>query len=214
MKTPTAPCRTVLVDDHRVFAFALGKHIGAMPNFELSALASDGIEGLEKCSGLQPDLAILDVKIPKMDGLDLATILRQQFPGMRILILSAMLDPMTLDRARKIGVHGFVDKSQPFEIFEVALKAISEGGHYFSETFIDAEQAHHRSPRAYHKLLSPRQQLIVGLIGSGKSNRQIAEQLGLSIRTIESHRYRIIQILDLENPKELFRYAIENGFAV
>lgn len=211
MNEPRTSCRTLLIDDHMVFAFALGKHLDSMPFFELVGTASDGIEGLEQCRALQPDLAVIDVKIPKMDGLELSEIIRRQIPTMRILILSGMLDPVTLNRARKIGVHGFVDKGQPFQILEIALERISQGQEYFSAAFTSAEHQHHGSPNAYHKLLSDRQLQILGLIANGKTNKQVGEELKLSVRTVESHRYRIVQILQLENPKELFRYAIDHG---
>ncbi|MDB4798446.1 response regulator transcription factor [Verrucomicrobia bacterium] len=211
MKKPKKACRILLVDDHKVFAFALGKHIDSIPQFELLGTASDGIEGLEKCNALRPDLAVIDVRIPKMDGLELADILLRQLVPTRVLILSGMLDPVTMNRARKIGVHGYVDKAQPFEILEIALIKLSEGLSYFSESFINAEQQHHRSPDAYHKFLSDRQIQILGLVANGKTNKQIADNLELSVRTVESHRYRMLQILELENPKELFRYAIDHG---
>ena len=118
-----------------------------------------------------------------------------------------------LNRVRAVGVHGFVDKSQPFEVFEKAIEEVAQGRSYFSESFLQAERDEHQNPKAYHKLLSDRQQQILGLVANGKSNKEMASELDLSVRTVESYRYRMLQILELKSPKELFRFAIENGIA-
>ena len=204
-------CRTIIVDDHRVFAYALGIYIESSPQFDLIGTAANGISGLELCRKLVPELVVLDVKLPKLNGLELTKILRPQFPELRILMLTAMLNPATINTVRRLKVNGFVDKAQPFDVFEEALKRIAAGDDFFSDSFLQAERKLKLDPQAPAKLLSNQQQRILALVAQGQSNREIAENLGLSVRTIESHRYRMLQILNLKSPKELFRYAFENG---
>lgn len=205
------PCRIAIVDDHRIFSTVLSKYIDANPNFEVAGLAADGAMGLELCQRENPEMAVLDIKIPKMDGLELAKTLIQKNPDIKILMLTGIKDPAVISRVRQIGALGFVDKSEPFEILEAALNQVSQGNVYFSKSFLEAERTHHLDPNGYTKLLSPKQIKILGAVANGKSNKLIAEELGLSVRTVESHRYRMVQILGLENPKKLFRYAIDHG---
>ena len=172
-----------------------------------------GVEAVELIVKSKPDVVILDLSLPDMDGFNVAEKVLKANPGLRILMLSSHCDDYTLFRVEKSGVHGFLDKnSNTVEILKEALKAVAEGRIYFSQAFQAARLARRNDPRSFIKLLSDWERAILSLIGQGLSDEEIGERLNLSPRTVQTHRSNILRKLNLKGTPKLIAFAVENGF--
>jgi DNA-binding NarL/FixJ family response regulator len=205
------PWKTVLVEDQALLRNVLSKTIQLDERFHWVGDAEDGANGLSLCETHHPHLLVTDLHLPVMDGLELArqTLLRS--PGTRILVLTNLKDPYTLHQLQEIGVHGYVEKDQPLEIFEEAMVEVASGYTYFTALLHRNLAQLEADDRSFVKFLSPKEQRVVALVGDGWTNRQIAERLALSVRSVETYRYRIMKRFHFQNASELADYARNQG---
>ncbi|MFT3829433.1 MAG: response regulator transcription factor [Opitutaceae bacterium] len=177
--------------------------------------AGNGADALAVCGQLQPDLLLLDLELPDIDGLDLLDELRRHAAAvLRVLVLSSHTEPFALSRLRSAEIHGFVDKNeQTPETLCAALREVVAGHRYFSATVDRGHAALRADPRAFDKLLSDREQELLRLFGQGLSNDEVAARHGLTPVTARNHRRNIMGKLGIHSTPELIQYAIENGFA-
>jgi len=206
-----APIRIVIVDDHALLAESLGAWIIRQPDLVLAGRAEDGETGYNLCLALKPDLALLDIDLPKVDGLELIRRFVVEMPAMRLLTMSGRMDPYTIWRVSQSGGHGYVEKTANPEILAKAIYAIAAGGTYFSELFQQIKSEWLGQPEAFQKILSDREQEVLRRVVTGDSDEQIAGQLGISVATIGVHRKHIRQKLELHNDRELVAYARKWG---
>ncbi|HTB84322.1 MAG TPA: response regulator transcription factor [Candidatus Sulfotelmatobacter sp.] len=206
-----APIRIVIVDDHALLAESLGAWIIRQPDLVLAGRAEDGETGYNLCLALKPDLALLDIDLPKIDGLELIRRFVVEMPAMRLLTMSGRMDPYTIWRVSQSGGHGYVEKTANPEILAKAIYAIAGGGTYFSELFQKIKGEWLGQPEAFQKILSDREQEVLRRVVTGDSDEQIAAQLGISVATIGVHRKHIRQKLELHNDRELVAYARKWG---
>ncbi len=206
------PWKTVLVEDQALLRNVLAKAIRLDKRFELAADAEDGLEGKKACEELVPDLLITDIHLPGMDGVELASHVLKTLPSVRVLALTNMKDPFTLNRLQEIGIHGYVEKDQPLEILEEAMVEVVSGHTYFTATIMSSQARLSEDPNAFTKILSARDQEILCLVASGTTSKVIGEKLDLSRRSVETYRYRIMKKLGLKSSAELVDYAYKNGF--
>ncbi|MDA7510922.1 response regulator transcription factor [bacterium] len=206
------PWRTILVEDQALLRNVLAKAIRLDQRFELVADAEDGLEGKRVCEELVPDLLITDIHLPGMDGVELAAWVIKALPSVRVLALTNMKDPFTLNRLQEIGIHGYVEKDQPLEILEEAMVEIASGHTYFTATIMSSQARLSDDPNAFSKVLSARDQEILCLVAQGETSKVIGERLELSRRSVETYRYRIMKKLGLKSSAELVDYAYKNGF--
>lgn len=206
------PWQTVLVEDQALLRNVLAKAIRLDARFELAADAEDGLEGKEACEKWVPDLLITDIHLPGMDGVELASHVLKTLPSVRVLALTNMKDPFTLNRLQEIGIHGYVEKDQPLEILEEAMVEVASGHTYFTATIMSSQARLSEDPNAFSKVLSARDQEILCLVASGETSKVIGEKLDLSRRSVETYRYRIMKKLGLKSSAELVDYAYKNGF--
>ncbi|MCU0791441.1 MAG: response regulator transcription factor [Opitutaceae bacterium] len=170
-------------------------------------------EGLALCRLHLPDLVLLDVVLPDGDGLELAPALRTLSPEIKLLALSSHTDEYTLHRAFAAGVNGFVDKNlQTLDLLHEAMRNVLAGEFYASASVHQARARMRADAKSFDKILSEREMELLGHLGYGKTNEEIATQLGLSPRTVRNHRHNIMAKLDLKSTPQLIRYAIEKGF--
>jgi two-component system response regulator NreC len=175
--------------------------------------AGDGASALKQCEELRPDLIILDLELPDMDGLDLLPELRRLSPGAKIIALSTHTDDVTVHRVIQARIEGFVDKNaQPMDVLREAVATVMDGRQYFSPVIREVRLALRNAPAAFNKLLTDREQEVLGQIGLGLTNDEIADQLGLRVVTVQNHRSNIMNKLGLHSSSHLIRYAIEKGF--
>lgn len=175
--------------------------------------AADYRTGAELCRTVRPDIVLLDLDLPDGDGLDLMREIRRDSPGTKIVVLTSHSDDYAIHRCLQEGVAAFVDKcSQPIEVVSEAIAAVAAGGVYFSPMVMRAKNRLREDPHAFTKLLSPREQDILRLLGEGLPNDQVAGRVGVSPQTIHSYRRNIMVKLGIHSTPQLIRYAMEKGF--
>jgi len=204
--------RAILADDHKMFADCLASVL-RREAIDLVDIASDGVETLEKVRQHKPQLLILDLSMPKMNGMEVAQeVLREPFPC-RILVLTADTNQDTITEALRIGIHGYLLKSETITELPIAIQKLMKGEFYVSQHFLGALVRHLRnSGHEKTEELSLRERQVLQLIAEGFSTKEVAGMLAVSTKTAESHRSRLMEKLGIHETASLVRYAIRRGF--
>jgi len=186
-------------------------------NFEVCGEARDGVEAVSKSLELRPDVVVLDVSMPRMNGLDAAREIRNRLPEARILIFTVHDTEERVHEMLEAGANGYILKSDASTHLAAAIEAVAQRDLYFSSgvsnIVLDSMmQSHERddSPVSEDLPLTPREIQIVKLLAQGKSNKEIATELFISVRTVETHRRTIHRKLELNSVADLVRYAIRH----
>jgi DNA-binding NarL/FixJ family response regulator len=160
---------------------------------------------------VSPDIAVLDISMPGLSGIEIAQELQIRGSGAKVICLTMHNDVLTAKKALTSGVSGYILKDDAFEDLLYAIKAVSTGGKFISPSISD--KILHSSPlKVVEKnILTEREREILKLIASGLTNRKIADKLSISVKTVETHRARILQKLDFHTTAELVKYAIKTG---
>jgi len=208
-ETFARPVRVVLADDHQLVRTGVKALLGLIKGVEVIAEAKDGAELLSLVDGLQPDLVITDLAMPGLDGTQAITAIRRQHPDLPILVLSMHEEPEVVRHAAAAGASGYVMKgAPPFEL-EQAVRGVMRSGTYYSPAVTQCLlQA---SPPAAADELTPRQLEILKLIAQGKASKEIAFDLGLSPKTVDVHRARLMERLNIKDIAGLTLYAVRKG---
>ncbi len=208
-------CTLLLVDDHALIRAGVRALVQDIPGYTVIGEASDGAQLLEKFSALQPDIVLLDLSMKYIGGLDALQQLRAAYPKSKVLILSMHTDPELIMRALESGAHGYLLKDTTANELEHALLALRNNERYLSPAIAHTviNQALIRSqgptsPVAHSHNLTARQLEILRLIVRGKSTREIAQGLGLSIKTVEAHRSQIMKRLQIFDVAGLVLFAV------
>ena len=203
--------RMVIVEDQQLLAQALAQWVSRQADFSLVGCAEDGERGMQLCLSTNPEMVLLDIGLPRLDGLELGRRLLRHLPKTRVVAMSGLTDPYTIWRVRQSGVHGYIDKTQGLEPLGQCLRAVAEGGTYFSVVFEQVRRDWLMHPEAFYKLLSDREQRILRLVAMGQDDQVIGTQLGIAVATVGSHRKHIRQKLELHNDRDLVAYARQWG---
>ncbi|HPY23739.1 MAG TPA: response regulator transcription factor [Mycobacterium sp.] len=210
------PARILLADDHALVRTGLRMILDAEPDLQVVAEAADGYEALEALAGTPTDLAILDIAMPRMTGLQAAREIQRLHPHVRILILSMYDNEQYFFEAIKAGASGYVLKSVADRDLLEACRAAMRGEPFFYPGAITALiREHLNRARAGEptgtSILTAREEEVVKLVAEGYSAREIAATLGISAKTVDRHRTNVLQKLGLRDRLELTRYAIRTG---
>jgi DNA-binding NarL/FixJ family response regulator len=203
--------RLVIVEDEQLLAQALGEWLKSRSDYVLLGRAQTGLEGWDLCLNTRPDVALLDIALPGLDGLELGRRLLRKLPKTRVLVMSGQSDPYTIWRVRQSGVHGYVDKIQSPALLVDAIRIVAEGGTYFSSLFENVKQQWLSQPDAFYKILSEREQEVLRQVVAGQTDESIGQQLGISAATVSAHRKHIRQKLELHSDRDLMAYARQWG---
>lgn len=204
--------KIAIVEDERLFRDVLRKACTDDMGHEVVCEAGTGLEALRVIPAALPDLLILDIQLPDMDGFEVLRCLRQKRALIKALIISSYFDEYTLGRVEHAAVQGFIDKStNTVSELNQAIAAIEGGSTYFPRPFREARRAHCRNPDAFDKVLTDREQTILGLVGEPMSDAEIAAKLGLSPETVEKHRFNVMRKLGLTSRAESARFARRCG---
>jgi DNA-binding NarL/FixJ family response regulator len=212
----TKRIRLLLVDDHAVVREGIRSFLVAQPHLEIVGEASDGREALAKAQELVPDIVLMDITMPHQNGLETARLLSQQVPQTRVLVLTVHNNQEYAAQVIRCGARGYLLKdTSPAELVR-AIEAVHAGQAFFSPLISQAMMndlvAKAAQPvSAVTQSLTAREQEVLIHIASGLSNKEIAERLQLGLRTIETHRERIMRKLDIHNVAGLTRFAITEG---
>jgi two-component system, NarL family, response regulator NreC len=203
--------RLLLADDHALVRQGL-KAFLERQGFQVACEAANGREAIKSAMKEQPDVALMDISMPLLNGLDAARELKKTAPKTKVIVLTKHEEDQYVTEALRAGVSGYVLKSQVATDLVHAIHEVCRGsiylspgisravvGAYLSKTDVPADP------------LSARERQVLQLVGEGKSTKQIAEQLGLSVKTAESHRARLMRKLDVHETASLVRYAIRHG---
>ena len=200
-----------MIEDQTLFRHLLVEILQSDSRFLFVGEAGDGGSALDLCQKQTPDVAILDLQLPGMDGLEVAKRLRTDLPHIRILAVTSMKDPFAVNRVVELDLPGYVEKDQPLSVLKEALVAVATGQSYFTKVVREVRRSLSSDAKSFPKILSEREQQIVAMVASGLPNKAIGAQLGLSTRTVENHRYRIMKRLEIDNLAGLIAYAQKNG---
>ena len=204
----TQAIRVLLVDDHQLVRDGLHSRLGETPGIEVVGEAGTGQEALALAASLQPDLVLLDIGLPDMSGLDVAAKLGEVAPGTRALMLSMYDNREYVLSALRAGAAGYVLKDATSKEIIAAIRAVAAGASYCSASLTTALATGGSEPPT----LTEREREILILVAKGNSNKRIAQQLDVSVRTGETHRLNLRKKLGIETPAGLIRYALQQGW--
>jgi DNA-binding NarL/FixJ family response regulator len=210
----TRPIRVLLADDHALVRAGLRKLLESLSGVAVVGEAGDGREALALVASKKPDLVLLDITMPGLNGLEAAERIAREHPGTRVILLSMHASEEHVLRALRAGASGYLPKDAALGELELAINAVRKG-----ETYLSPAVSRHVSdyvrrmgaeaePR---ESLTPRQREILQLIAEGQSTKRIAATLGVSVKTVETHRSQLMEKLDIHDVAGLVRYAIRIG---
>jgi DNA-binding NarL/FixJ family response regulator len=207
--------RVLLADDHALVRAGIRALLRSLPGVEVVGETGDGLDALERVRRDAPDVILLDITLPGLNGLDVAARIERLDVPTRVLMLSMHASAEYAARAFFAGALGYLNKDAALEELGAALDAVSAGRRYLCRAIDPALVAEYASRagkgEAGLELLTPRQRQILQLMTEGHGTRQIAERLSLSVKTVETHRAQMMQRLGIHDLPGLVRFAIRNG---
>jgi two-component system response regulator NreC len=206
--------RVLVADDHPVVRKGLQSCLARQDGIKVVGEAADGEEALQKALELTPDVVLLDISMPRKDGLAVTGALRKAAPQVKVLILSVHSNKEYLFRIIQAGAHGYVSKEASPEELMRAIESVNNGEAFFSPEVAQAalsQLVSNGGKKDPFAQLTGREKEVLVLIAQGQSNKEIANHLGIGVRTIETHRERIMRRLDIHSVAGLTKFAIANG---
>jgi DNA-binding NarL/FixJ family response regulator len=207
----------VIVEDHRLFREGLKSLLADKTNFEIVGEAGDGLEALRCVRKRRPNLVLLDISMPKMNGISVMREIKSQFPEIKILALTIHQSDHYVLEAFEAGANGYCLKDAGRSELMVAITSVLEGKKYISPTIADNVMEGYLTGRKKLKsrtswdTITPREREVLKLLGEGYQNKEISDMLHISVKTVEKHRANIMNKLDLHNAAALTAYAIKHG---
>lgn len=208
----TSETRLVIVEDQKLFLALLRDLCAVELGLKVIGTATTASDALRICRELRPHLVLMDINLPDGDGLGVARKLKEEFPDMRIVAVSAECTDYILQKILSAGIDGFVDKNSEPDVLAKAITEALAGRTYFSENMQLARQQMISEGGSFSKLLTDAELKLMPFFGLGLDNEQIALKTGNKVSTIRWHRKRIMKKLNIHSATNLVRYAIEKGF--
>jgi DNA-binding NarL/FixJ family response regulator len=206
--------RILLADDHSIVRKGLRSILEEDTSLEVVGEASNGREAVELCEALQPHIIVMDVSMPQLNGLEAASQVQKVASGTRVIMLSMYRDETYLLRALTVGARGYLLKDAAEEEILPAVRAVIRGNTYFSpsisETLLDdhVRYLQKRGLQDSYDLLTEREREVLQLLAEGRSNKEVAHVLNVSLSTVETHRTNMMQKLNLHSAAEIVLYAV------
>jgi len=207
--------RVLLADDHQLLRQAMRVMLEMNENIEVVAEAGDGREAVELTEAHKPDVVLMDLAMPGLNGVEATSQIVRQCPGTKVLVVTGYVDDQRVLAALRAGAHGYVVKRSDVNELLLAIQAVHLGNPYFSQSL-----SHGRSPVEYllqardhasQESLSPREREVLQLVAEGHTNQEIADRLVVSVKTVEAHKAHIMAKLKAQNRTDLIKYAIRQG---
>jgi len=202
--------KVVIADNHVIFRQGLLKLLQAAQDITVAGEAGNGPETLELIAKEKPDLAILDISMPGLDGFEIHEKMKSNGLETKVIFLTVHNDTLTAKKAIQANTSGYVLKDNAFEDLLYAIRAVASGGKFISPSISD-KILNFSEKESKNHILTGRESEILRLIASGLTNKQIANKLFISIKTVDTHRTNIMQKLDVHTTADLVRYAIKTG---
>ncbi len=212
------PYRVLIVDNHVLVRAGFRALLQSLDNMEVLAEASNGREALQLVERYRPDLLLMDIAMPEMNGIETTARITKEFPAVRVIMLSMHADQEYVHRALQAGAMGYVLKDGDLNELELAIRAVLNGDSYLSPA-IAQQISNSDRPMAGDDVppprkLTARQREILQLIAEGKSTKEIASLLFISAKTVETHRAQLMERLNIHDVPGLVRYAIRTGSVI
>jgi DNA-binding NarL/FixJ family response regulator len=209
------PLRILIADDHELFRRGVAAELTQVPGWVVAAEATNGRDAVALAASLKPDIVVLDLTMPELNGLEAARQIILADPSARILILTAHESEQLVREVLSAGAKGYVLKSDAGKTLITALQALLEGGSFFTSNVarmvLDGYLRSDSREAVPAQTLSAREREIVQLLAEGNSNKDIARVLNISVKTAETHRSNVIRKMGFDSLAELVRYAIRNN---
>jgi two-component system, NarL family, response regulator NreC len=209
--------RILLADDHKLMRSGLRVLLEQQPGFNVVGEASDGREAVSLVASHKPDVLVMDIGMPSLNGIEAAAQITQAHPQIAVVMLSMHSDESYVLRALKAGAKGYLLKDSAEADLIRAVQAVADGKSYFSpavsKVLLDdyVRKLKRSGSEDPYDLLTPREREVLQLVAEGKSNKEIAQLLNLSVYTVETHRSNIMEKLNLHGVPELILYAVRKG---
>lgn len=212
------PIRIMLTEDHQILRDGV-KALIASENIEITGEASSGMEMWKLLETAQPDIILMDISLPDVSGIELTKLLSERYPSIKVLILSMFTDENFINQAIKAGAKGYLHKNTTREEMLIAIDTVYSGNDFYSDniskiilkSYIEKAKLNSEEVLDPHEVLSKREIEILKMFAEGFINKEIADRLFISIRTVESHKNHIMQKLNLKTQVELVKYAIRHN---
>jgi DNA-binding NarL/FixJ family response regulator len=206
--------RALIADDHPIFCAGVRSLLDTQSGVEIVAEVADGLGAVEATRTQKPDVVVIDISMPGMNGLDATLIITGEMPGAKVLCLSMHSDPRFVDAALRSGAHGYLVKECAPDELVSAIHAVVAGGIYLSPSLGDAVLANYRAGRRELSTLSgltPREREVLQLLAEGQSAHDIAERLHVSVKTVGTHREHLMHKVGTHSLANLTKFAIREG---
>jgi DNA-binding NarL/FixJ family response regulator len=207
--------RVLLVDDHTLVRAGMRALLTNLPGVEVVGEASNGREALELARSESPNLVLMDLAMPDLGGLEVLPRIVKQFSGVKVVVLSVHANEEYVIRALRSGASGYMLKDAATVELELAIKSVARGETYLSPsiagTVIESYLQRVSGASSPLEQLTPRQREILKMIADGKTTREVAAALKISVKTVETHRLQLMARLDIHDVPGLVRYAVRNG---
>lgn len=205
--------RIVIVEDHQMFREVIHKLCMTEFGHTVAGVAGDGATAVRVILQEQPDLVLLDLQLPDMDGFTIIEAVRKILPDLKIIAITSARGEYTLFRVERAGIHGFVDKNaNSLDSLREAIESVAAGRRYLAPSFVKSREERLANPGSFDKLLTERERFVLSLIGQSYSDSEIATRLKISAHTAATFRQRIMKKLKIHGTPKLIRFAIEQGF--
>jgi DNA-binding NarL/FixJ family response regulator len=216
-----APIRVLIADDQRVVREGLSMLIGLIDGVEVIGAAGDGIEAVERAHSTRPDIVLMDLRMPRLEGADATREIRTTLPATQVLVLTTYADDASLFPALQAGAHGYLTKDASAGEIEQAIRAVAAGQTHLDPAIqqrlvaavLDSPPAPRAQPQTAADDLTPREVEVLKLIAAGLSNADIAEALVVSAATVKTHINRIFYKTGARDRAQAVRYAYQHGLA-
>lgn len=216
--TTSKSIKVILAEDHAIVRQGLCALLNAGGQFEIIGEAKNGREAVEMARSLRPDVILMDIAMPVLNGLEATRQILTADPTAKVIILSAHSDDEYIERTRAAGVAGFLEKQTSAEVLTKAVCEVAKGNSFFSPTI--AKRLLHKLGKSRNRdglvsskdtVLTIRESEVLQLVAEGSANKQVAAELGISIKTVEKHRQHLMDKLNIHETAGLTRYAIAAG---
>lgn len=212
--------RVLLADDHGIVRRGMKALLETESDIEVAGEAADGREALKLCLSLDPDVAIVDIAMPQLNGIDVTAQALKQLPKLKVIMLSMYADESYVLRALMAGAKGYLLKEATEEDLVPAVRAVAAGKSFFSPAISSVlledyvRQLQQRGLEDSYHLLTDREKEVLQLLAEGRSNKEVAQLLNVGLSTVETHRANLMQKLSLHNTAEIVLYAVRKGIIV
>jgi DNA-binding NarL/FixJ family response regulator len=209
--------KVILADDHRIFRKGLKSLLSEKENIEVLAEADNGDEALEATRKYKPEIVVMDIAMPKMDGIEATRKIRERFPDTEVVVLSMHAKKAYIDQVLKAGAKGYVLKDSDEENLLSAIDTVHNGGYYLDSPIADQVLSDYFSDKSKRELkkqsdpLSEREREVLRLLAEGHSNQEVADTLFISRKTVENHRANIVRKTGIQGQVGLTKYAARIG---